>query len=252
VLNEKLIGLLPAAGLGSRLNLPFPKELYPTIESQKYKPVARYMVENLIKAGVKHIIFVINETKHQLIKYFGSGECFNCNFTYVVQDYTSPGQSTSPGLADALVSSYHLIKGKTVLFGMPDTIMYPKNSFQKGLEILESNGEVTLCLFPTKFPEKFGMVSTNKDGIVLKVVDKPKSTKLEYMWGCIIWQPVFTEYLYNKVRVEKLSDFAEILNSAINDNIIMNSVKFKDGEFVDFGTYEQIRAFEESVDSRLI
>lgn len=244
---ENLIGLIPAAGLGSRLNLPFPKELYPTFKNKKYKPVASYVVDYLISAGVKHIVFVINGSKHQLIEYFGSGNKFGCKFSYVVQDQISNGQSSSPGLADALVSAHHLIKNKTVLFGMADTIMLPENAFKLGLETYLSGSDVTLCLFPTQFPEKFGMVSMNDDGRVLKIVDKPNVTNLEYMWGCIIWNEIFTDYLFSKV-LENIGDFANILNMAIIDGIIINSVKFKDGKFIDFGTYEQINQYLYDID----
>jgi len=68
--NENFIGLIPAAGSGTRLNLPFPKELYPTIKGDKYQPIAHYIVKNIIDAGAKHIVFVINESKHQLLGYF--------------------------------------------------------------------------------------------------------------------------------------------------------------------------------------
>jgi glucose-1-phosphate thymidylyltransferase len=243
--NENLIGLIPAAGSGTRLNLPFPKELYPTLENNKYKPVANHVVDNLLATGLKHIVFVINKTKHQLLGYFGSGMKFDCSFSYVVQEHISKGQSTSPGLADALSSAYHLIREKTVLFGMADTIMWPKDAFQKGLKSSDPKADVTLCLFPTKFPEKFGMVAFDQQNKVERIVDKPESTDLKFMWGCIIWKPVFTEYLFSKVRKEGISDFAKILNMAIHDRMIIKAVKFDQGKFIDFGTFEQIKQFDE-------
>jgi glucose-1-phosphate thymidylyltransferase len=72
-MSETWIGLVPAAGKGLRLGLPYPKELYPIIRNNRYKPVAQYVVENLVFAGVKQIVLVINETKNQLIGYFGNG-----------------------------------------------------------------------------------------------------------------------------------------------------------------------------------
>jgi len=248
---DNLIGLIPAAGSGTRLNLPFPKELYPLHQFNKYKPVANFMVDSLVQTGIRHIIFVINETKHQLLGYFGSGKNFGCDFSYVVQDKISNGQSTSPGLADALASAYHIIREKTVLFGMADTIMSPKNAIRIGLNALNTYVDMTMCLFPTQYPEKFGMVSINDEGQVLQIVDKPKATHLKFMWGCIIWRPVFTEYLFSKVRKENIGDFADLLNQAISDGIKINSVKFTDGKFIDFGTYEQIIQYFENTNPNL-
>lgn len=247
MLEQELIGLVPAAGSGSRLGLPFPKELLPTLDKKKFKPVINYVVDDLIYAGTNHIVFVINESKHQLIGYFGSGKKFGCNFSYVVQENISTCSSTSPGLADALTSAYHLIKDRVVLFGMADTIMWPKEAFKAGLSELE-NSDLVLCLFPTDYPEKFGMVSLDNNGYVDRILDKPKSTKLKYMWGCVIWKPRFSEYLTLKVCNELIGDFAEILNSAINDNFIIKAVTFPNGKFIDFGTYEEIYQSMNNID----
>jgi dTDP-glucose pyrophosphorylase len=123
IMQEDVIGLVPAAGKGIRLGLPYPKELYPIIRNNHYKPIAQFVIQNLTEAGVQHVIFVINETKHQLIGYFGNGQRFGCQISYVVQESRNDQlDSTSPGLAHALDSGYHLIKGKRC-FGMADTIM---------------------------------------------------------------------------------------------------------------------------------
>ena len=129
---ETHLGLIPAAGKGTRLNLPYPKELYPVIRENRYKPLAQFVVENLVASQAREIVFVINETKHQLIGYFGSGQRFGCRFSYVVQEGNGDRNgSTSPGLAHALDSAYHLVCGKTVLFGMADTLMQPQDIFRQ-------------------------------------------------------------------------------------------------------------------------
>src|SRR5512139_1449887 len=110
---EELIGLVPAAGKGVRLGLPYPKELYPIIRDNHYKPISQFVLDNLLAAQIKHIVFVINETKSQLIGYFGNGCRFNCHISYVAQEPNQvTSQSTSPGLAHALDSAYHLTRGK--------------------------------------------------------------------------------------------------------------------------------------------
>jgi glucose-1-phosphate thymidylyltransferase len=156
-LSDELIGLIPAAGKGLRLGLPYPKELYPIIHDNRYKPVSQYILENLTASGVEHIVFVINDTKHQLIGYFGDGSRFGCHISYVVQEVREDNQgSTSPGLAHALDAAYHLVRGKTVLFGMADTIISPKNVFEVILNKSDPADEVILGLFYTPRPEKGG------------------------------------------------------------------------------------------------
>lgn len=240
-MNEKLIGLVPAAGKGVRLGLPYPKELYPVIQDNRYKPISQFVLDNLTDAGLNHLVFVINETKHQLIGYFGSGHRFGCSISYVVQEQaTHEGKSTSPGLAHALDSAYHLTAGNVVFFGMADTIMRPGNVFQFAYQNMLPDDDVALVLFPTTRPEKFGMVRCDASGKVIEIVDKPKQTDLDKMWGCIIWRPRFTEYLHECVNVKEISDFAQIMNGAIRDGMRFRGVTIENGVYIDLGTYDEI------------
>jgi glucose-1-phosphate thymidylyltransferase len=240
-MNEELIGLIPAAGKGVRLGLPYPKELYPVIRDNRYKPISQFVVDNLTHIGVVHIIFVINDTKHQLIGYFGDGHRFDCNFSYVVQEPANrDNNSTSPGLAHALDAAYHLTRGKTVLFGMADTIMQPVDVFSRALELAEPQDDVILVLFPTERPEKFGMVRLGENGKVVEIDDKPQQTDLKDMWGCIIWRSRFTEYLHECVNKKGISDFARIMNNAIQKGFTFRGIQNTDGVYIDLGTYDEI------------
>ena len=239
-MKEELIGLIPAAGKGVRLGLPYPKELYPIIRDNRYKPVAQFVLDNLTLAGLCHVVFVINETKHQLIGYFGNGRRFGCDISYVVQETVDgTDKSTSPGLAHALDSAYFLTRGKTVCFGMADTIMEPEDVFARALNQSSPEDDLILILFPTERPHKFGMVEMNQDGRVLRIVDKPQKTDLTEMWGCIIWRPQFTEYLHESV-CNGIGDFAKVMNNAIVDGMQLKGVSIPAGTYIDLGTYEEI------------
>jgi glucose-1-phosphate thymidylyltransferase len=240
-MQDEIIGLIPAAGKGVRLGLPYPKELYPVIRDNHYKPISQFVLSNLTNAGVKHVVFVINETKHQLIGYFGNGQRFGCNISYVVQEVLNGKEnSTSPGLAHALDSAYHLIEGKTVFFGMADTIMQPEDVFARAYKATGPDDDVILVLFTTGRPEKFGMVRMDQPQRVLEIVDKPNKTDLTEMWGCIIWRPRFTDYLHDCVLKQGISDFARIMNNAIADGLRFRGVHILDGVYIDLGTYEEI------------
>jgi dTDP-glucose pyrophosphorylase len=247
-MDEELIGLIPAAGKGVRLGLPYPKELYPVIRDNHYKPIAQFVLDNLTRAGLRHVVFVINETKHQLIGFFGNGQRFGCHISYVVQEQNNgQGQSTSPGLAHALDSAYHLTQGKTVFFGMADTIMQPGDVFARAYAAASREDDVILALFTTQRPEKFGMVRMDQDQRVLEIVDKPRKTDLTEMWGCILWRPRFTEYLHKRVSQDGVSDFAQIMNNAIAAGYCFRGVHMVGGTYIDLGTYEEIMELDRSL-----
>lgn len=244
-MTESVIGLVPAAGKGVRLGLPYPKELYPVIRNNRYRPISEFVLHNLTEAGVKHIVFVINETKHQMIGYFGSGKRFGCDISYVVQEAQSDlNHSTSPGLAHALDSAYHLVRDKTVCFGMADTIMRPTGIFATALESAHPDDDVILVLFPTERPEKFGMVDVEPGGRVSRIVDKPAHTELTAMWGAIIWRPRFTEFLHEAVNAKHNADFAAIMNDAISCGFQFRGVEIKNGTYIDLGTYDEIEEMD--------
>lgn len=242
--HDDWIGLIPAAGEGLRLGLPYPKELYPVIRGNRYKPVSQFVIDNMVEAGIEHVVFVINETKHQVIGFFGNGRRFGCDISYVVQERGDRnGNSTSPGLAGALDSAYHLTRGKTVFFGMADTIMIPTDVFTRSYEAADAEDDVVLSLFQTDRPEKFGMVRMDDDGRVQQIIDKPSSTNLTEMWGCIVWRPKFTKLLHECVA-DGISDFASILNHGIQQGLKFHGVKMDGGTYLDLGTYDEIKEMD--------
>jgi glucose-1-phosphate thymidylyltransferase len=245
-MKEELVGLIPAAGKGLRLKLPYPKELYPIIRGNRYKPISQFVLENLTAVPVEHIVVVINESKHQLIGFFGDGHRFNCNISYVVQEIQDNGEkSTSPGLGHALNAAYHLVKDKTVLFGMADTIMEPVDLYKQMLEKSKLEDDVIMGLFKTARPQKFGMTAFDSDGIIPYITDKPEKTHLTHMWGAIIWRSRFTEFLHEYLNDGVTSDFAFIMNEAIQSGMRFRAVRFDEGTYLDLGTYDEILDLEE-------
>lgn len=240
----ELVGLIPAAGRGLRLGLPYPKELYPIIRDDRYKPVAQHVLENLVAAGVRHVVFVVNETKHQLMGYFGSGARFGCDLSYVVQEEGRGDERPSGGLAQALDAGWHLTRGRTVLFGMADTIMEPVDLMRRLVAPGLEGADLALAAFPTDQPHKFGMIEHDPDGRVRAIVDKPRETALTHMWGCLAWRPAFGEHLHASLEREPGLDFASVMNAALRAGLRARAVPVEGGRYVDVGTYDEIARLE--------
>ena len=95
-------------------------------------------------------------------------------------------------------------------------------------------------MFPTDEPHKFGAVKLNPDKSVDRIEDKRENTKLNEMWGFIIWRSKFTEYLHDCVQAGE-SDFGKLMNNAI----VKEGMKFRGhrvvaGKYLDMGTFEDI------------
>jgi glucose-1-phosphate thymidylyltransferase len=242
-----LIGLIPAAGKGVRLKLPFPKELFPIIKDERYMPVAQSILEQITQAGVRQVVFVINPFKQQLIEYFGTGERFNCSISYVAQELNEEHRkvSVTPGLAEAMDAGYHLVKDKLVFFGMPDTIIRPADIYKRALSALEEDQDAIFCLFKATQPEKSGMTKLAADGMILEIVDKPPKTDLTWMWGTIIWKPSYNEFMHDCITRRQIFDYGTMMNEALKAGLKFGSIKFEDGEYIDLGTMEDISRLKE-------
>lgn len=244
---SQLIGIIPAAGAGMRLGLPYPKELYPVVRDNHYKPLAQHVLENMVAVGIEHIVFIVNETKHQLMAFFGSGERFGCRITYAYQEPMRRERKGSSGLAEAIESAYHLYRDRIVMFGMPDTIMTPIDLLGNLMPSGDSlECDVHLGLFHTDRPEDAGIVEHDGQGNVLAIYDKQPDRGLRETWGCCSWSPRFSEYLHRRMQELEEPDFATILNEAAAEGLTLRATRLPDASYTDLGTYEAIERLESS------
>lgn len=248
MIKKELIGIIPAAGKGTRL-LPFPcpKELFPVgyqvvnIEGQSQKRpkvVSQYLVENMIHAGVKKLYIILGEGKSQIMEYYGNGSKFGINICYLYQEELL-------GMPFALNLIYPWNKDAAIVFGMPDTIIEPHNFFEKLIEY--HNGEqadLTLGLFPTDFPQKFGMVEIDHNNNVIYTVDKPVETNLELAWGCACWSEKFSilmnEFLAAKTKITKEVVLGDVFNYAIENKLKVKAITDDNARYIDIGTSNEL------------
>lgn len=236
------IGLIPCAGRGSRLSLPFSKELFPNVYTSHYSPIILYTINALKKAGIDHLIITINPQKVDILNFLGNGNQFGVKISYCVH----PKPLSLP---HSINEACHLIKDKIVVFSMPDTFVQPSDFLKTLLNTHQNDetSEVTMAGFKTDNPTKFGMVEFSElTGKVKCINDKPSSTNLKWMWGAMVWNPEFTEVLHQFIANEsnKLSEKELILTDALKPLIIQNRVNlhcYDEGRYRDLGTYDEIK-----------
>ena len=242
------IGIIPAAGRGLRLGrLPFSKELYPigyrpaTAPREGWQPfvVIEDLIERMTVAEAKRIFIVLARGKSAIMDYLGDGGRYGVELCYLVQEEAN-------GMPFALDLPFHWLREETVLFGMPDTLVRPKDIFVQLLSThVRTGAELTLALFPTDRPEQFGMVGADSEGRVTETVDKPKATRLRHMWGSACWAPTFSVHM-NQYLKERASLGSEVVLSSVFQDVLeqgrqVRSVTFSEGTYIDIGTVEGLR-----------
>lgn len=245
---RNLVGLVPAAGEATRMaDMPWSKELFPIgfkeLEVQgrierRPKPAGLHVMERMVAAGTERIIVITSRNKWDIPSYFGNGAEFGTHIAYLIQD-------DRRGLPFALNLAKDWLHDETVLFGMPDTIFYPEDAFERLLETHRSNmADLTLGLFPTTTPERFGMVSFDDQNRMLYTVDKPSETELDYLWGIGCWGPTFTQFLAQQLQSLENPQgellLAEIFQAALESGLDVFVSPFRDGEYIDIGTPDDL------------
>lgn len=234
-----MIGIIPAAGKGTRLSLPFSKELLPLLDRDKYFPVIQSSIEAMIGAGINKIIVIVNHTKSDLIKFLGNGSKFNINIFYAIQE-------EARSLPEALLEAVKIVPNEEIVFLMPDTIISPDNFLRKFLDEMDTKFIINLGCLKTKSPHKFAMVSEVHSVVDFMEEKNPKS-KLSWMWGFWHWKPEFSNHLINYDYYQNQNDFKEITLSHVANEFMIKkqifAVKLSGYLYRDLGTFDEINDY---------
>lgn len=247
---SELVGLLPAAGRGSRLGpIPCSKEIMPlgfeaVAEGGRspWRPVTA--IESHLRAlrgaGAGRAVIVIGETKADVVRYVGDGEPYGLPVAYVYQRQLR-------GMPFALDLARPWLRGATVLFAMPDTLVHPGDTMALLAERHRAGGaDVTLGLFHTATPHKFGMVDRDAAGRVRGFVDKPARTHLELMWGLAAWSPRFTEFLHGYLGGLAAGGpecvLSDVFAAGLAAGLRIEGVELAGSAYHDIGTPEDFQA----------
>ncbi|MBC5772963.1 dTDP-glucose pyrophosphorylase [Pontibacter sp. KCTC 32443] len=249
---QNIVGIIPAAGLGSRLGgMAFSKELFPIgfevdeSTGQEYpKAVSQYLLELMRKAGVAQTYVILRDGKWDIPSYFGDGSKYKMQLAYLMMNRPY-------GTPFSVDQAYNFVKGKTIVFGFPDILVEPKNVFVKLLEKQQqTQADVVLGLFKIANPHKWDMVETDETGNVKNILPKPESSDLKHAWCIAVWSPAFTEYMHQYLQqVEpefilgelKELPMGSVIQVAIGNGMIVQSVCFHEGNCLDIGTPEDLK-----------
>lgn len=159
-----LKGLIPTGGRGTRLR-PFTfstnKHLLPIAN----KPLVLYPVETLIKAGIKEIGIVTNETRPEIENLLGTGKRWGVKFTYIDQPY--PG-----GLAHIIQVSEKFLKGSRFVFHLGDNIF--TDGIQEPLsKFMKTKANALVSYLHHENNCRMGVPYFDKKGKLMKFVEKP-------------------------------------------------------------------------------
>jgi UDP-N-acetylglucosamine diphosphorylase / glucose-1-phosphate thymidylyltransferase / UDP-N-acetylgalactosamine diphosphorylase / glucosamine-1-phosphate N-acetyltransferase / galactosamine-1-phosphate N-acetyltransferase len=152
--------IILAAGEGQRLR-PFTVTRPKVMLSIAGKPILQYVVEALAGNGIRDLVFVVGYRKDQVYDYFGSGEQFGVNITYVTQ-------GSQLGTAHALLQAKDLA-GKEFLV-LPGDNLIESDTISDFIRMIQPQA---VLVKRVANPAGYGVVYV-ENGQVKGIVEKPE------------------------------------------------------------------------------
>lgn len=214
-----IYGIVPVGGLGTRLGLPFPKEMIPLKGYDYFYPVCKLTVDNMLSAGCTKIYFIHGQYyKPEIVKYFDGNIYSHVN-------------NRSPRQSEVFSSFYNSIepqKNDIFYYGLPDTY-YKDNLFNK----LKEKDGLVCGMYKVDDNAKVGRVNlkTNKFEKSIK-----QQNLTDFCWGVLKFD-YFTLQNFNDAIIKNCNFESEDLLNIQDFQLVYGDY------YYDLGTWECLNKY---------
>lgn len=229
-------GVILAGGKGTRLD-PLTRVTNKHLLPVYNKPVIYYGIEKLVEAGIDRIMIVTSP--HHLddfVQLLGSGQYFISKRTGKQVQIVYGIQNEAFGIAHGLYIAKEYVGSENCILYLGDNIIedditsYVRN-FREG---------ATIFLKEVKDPERFGVATVAKNGLVTNITEKPKKPKSNL---AVVGVYLFDNTVFDKMIDQPTSPRGEKEITYIN-NKYLKEKKLKaitlQSKWFDIGTVESL------------
>ena len=233
-----LKGIILAGGTGSRLR-PLTKVTNKHLLPIGRKPMIYYPIEKLRGMGIEEILVVTGvEHMGDVVNLLGSGNDFDCQFTYKVQDQAG-GIAQAVSLAESFANNG------------PVVVILGDNLFEADLspyaaKFMSQDGGARVLLKEVDKPQRFGVAEISGSNVV-GIEEKPSNPKSNYAVTGIYF---YDNSVFEIIRTLKPSARGELEITDVNNAYIEKGqlgYDVVDGWWSDAGTFESLKKVNELV-----
>ncbi len=227
--NIAVKGVILAGGKGTRL-FPLTKVTNKHLLPVGKEPMIYHPVKQLVSAGIKEIL-VVTSTDHMgdVVNLLGSGEDFNCEFTYKVQEHAS-------GIAHALALAENFAAGERIGVLLADNIF--ERTIKKHVDrFKEQEKGARVLLKAVGDPERFGIAALDEYH-VLSIAEKPRQPKSNY---AVVGAYFYDAQVFDIIRGISISERGEYEITSVNNEYIKHGqleYDIVEGGWTDAGTFK--------------
>lgn len=231
-------GVILAGGRGTRLD-PLTrvtnKHLLPVYD----KPVIWYGIQKLVDAGIDRIMLITSP--HHLddfVSLLGSGENFISKDTGKQIQIVYGIQNKPSGIAYGLYIAREYVGTDDCILYLGDNII--EDDLRKHVKSFK--GGATIFLKEVADPQRFGVATMGKNGVVTEIIEKPKVPKSNLAVAGIY---IYDNSVFEKMIGQPLSKRGEREITYVNNKYIKEGrikPEMLKGQWFDIGTVDKLLA----------
>ena len=227
-------GIILAGGLGTRLypiTEVISKQLLPIYD----KPMIYYPLATLMMADIREILIIsTSRDRGNFKKLLGDGSNLGVSIEYRTQDIPD-------GLAQAFLIGESFIKESRSALILGDNLFHGNDEMVAKVSASNEKG-AHIFAYPVHDPERYGVVSFNKDGKVIEIKEKPSHPKTKFA--------VTGLYFYDNSVVERAKtivpskrgelEITDLNNLYLKENLLTVELMGKSMAWLDAGTIDSL------------
>ncbi|MCI4667368.1 MAG: NTP transferase domain-containing protein [Bacteroidia bacterium] len=199
VLKKKNPVVLMVGGLGKRLG-ELTRELPKPMLPLGHKPILQLIIESFVGYGFRDFYFCVNYKSESIREYFGDGESFGVNITYI-EESKPLGTAGALGLIDENWNEPFIVMNGDLITTL---------NFESLLHFhLERGGMATMCIHEYNYQLPFGVVNT-RNAKILSLEEKPRQ-KCYVNAGIYVLDPKVFAYLPHNEYLDMTTLFERMI-----------------------------------------